>query len=241
MKTIVIPMAGKGSRFSREGYKPPKYMVEVNGKSLFEYSVGSLPINIAEKIIFICLKEHKKFNVVDFIKKRVQHENIQIIYLDSVSRGQAETVFKAKNEVDVQSELIIYNIDTYFNSSKLVGILNSKELKMDGVIGAFISESNDEKWSFAQLDKNKKVAATAEKKKISDYALTGFYHFTRSQDFFEVAEKWMKEGRTVKDEFYIAPMYNELISQGKHYILDIVDEFIPLGTPDEVRDFEAKS
>jgi len=238
--TFVIPMAGKGSRFLEEGYKLPKYMIKVKNKTLFEYSIESLPLEIATKIIFICLKSHKLLNVSEFIRKNVSHDNIKIIFLDDVTRGQSETVYKAKEYIDNYDELLIYNIDTSFKSKKLKTILLDDKLKKDGVLGAFIDKSNDDKWSFAKLDKDSNIIQTTEKDKVSDYALTGLYHFKRAGDFFDIAEKCINDNITVRNEFYIAPLYNYLIAENKIYVLNIVDEFIPLGTPQEVKSFEHK-
>lgn len=238
--TFVIPMAGLGSRFKKDGYNLPKYMIEVKGKTLFEYSISSLPILIADKLIFICLKEHGKDLVTDFIKLKVKHNNLEIIFLDEVTRGQAETVHKAKNYINGNDELLIYNIDTYFKSNTLKEKLQNIELKQDGILGAFIDESNDDKWSFAKLNGHNNVIETTEKEKISDFALTGLYHFRKASDFLEIAEDWINNNKTVRNEFYIAPMYNDLVKQGKHYVLDVVDDFIPLGTPEEVRSFDSR-
>ena len=236
--TFVIPMAGRGSRFQKAGYKLPKYMIEVKGKTLFEYSINSLPISIADKLIFICLKEHGEDLVTNFIKLKAKHNNIEIIFLDEVTRGQAETVYKARNHINNNDELLIYNIDTYFKSNTLKEKLENRDLNQDGILGAFIDESNDDKWSFAKLNDNNNIIQTTEKEKISDFALTGLYHFLKASDFLEIAEDWIINNKTVRNEFYIAPMYNDLIKQGKNYILDIVDDFVPLGTPEEVRNFD---
>lgn len=36
MLNIVIPMAGRGSRFANAGYKMPKPLIDVNGKPMIE-------------------------------------------------------------------------------------------------------------------------------------------------------------------------------------------------------------
>jgi NDP-sugar pyrophosphorylase family protein len=239
--TFIIPMAGRGSRFLKEGFTLPKYMIEVKGKTLFEYSLESLPLEIADKIIFVCLEEHDNFNVSDFIKKKTKHNNIEIIKLKEITRGQAETVYKCKDLVSSDDQLLIYNIDTAFNSEKLKQILLDDSLKKDGILGAFIDKSPDEKWSFASLDNDRNIIKTTEKEKISNFALTGLYHFSKASDFFDTAKDWIENQKTVRNEFYIAPMYNDLVNQGKKYTIDIVDEFIPLGTPQEVKEFESKN
>ncbi|HIP26824.1 MAG TPA: hypothetical protein EYG80_04125 [Flavobacteriaceae bacterium] len=240
--TFVIPMAGEGSRFTHEGYTLPKYMIEVHGKTLFEYSLESLPIEIADKLIFICLKKHElNFNISKFINEKIDHPSVEIIFLDKITRGQAETVYMVKDKIDYDDELLIYNIDTYFKSSTLKHILLNAQQKKDGILGTFIDQSDDEKWSFAQINSQAIVTKTTEKDKISNFALTGLYHFTKASDFLNISKKWIEEGKTVRDEFYIAPMYNDLISNGKQFVLDEVDEFIPLGTPSEVKQFESNN
>jgi len=239
--TFVIPMAGKGSRFSQKGYKIPKFMIKVHNKSLFEYSMESLPIEIADQLIFIGLKEHENYGLSHFINSKVNHSNIQIILLEEVTRGQAETVLKAIDYILPNEELLIYNIDTYFKSIQLKKKLLNKVSLQDGIIGAFKDITSDDKWSFAKVDNNGKVIKTTEKIKISNYALTGLYHFTKAEDFFNTVKFHISNNMTEKNEFYIAPMYNFLIKEGKNYQLDIVDEFIPLGTPEEVNSFEEKN
>ena len=238
---FIIPMAGRGSRFVQEGYILPKFMIEVKGKTLFEYSLESLPLEIADKIIFICLEEHETNNVSEFIKKKTNHQNIEILKIKEVTRGQAETVFLAKELVDKNDEILIYNIDTAFKSKNLKNILLNKDLKQDGVLSAFVDKTLDDKWSFAKLNDENNIIKTTEKEKISDFALTGLYHFSKASDFFDIAKEWIVNDKKVRNEFYIAPMYNDLIQSGKKYVLDLVEEFIPLGTPQEVKEFESKN
>ncbi len=241
MRTFVIPMAGRGSRFIKEGFSEPKYMVKVKGKTLFEYSINSLPLDLADKLVFICLKDHEVFNVSKLINDKANHSNIEIILLDEVTRGQAETVYLTRDRIGNTDELLIYNIDTCFKSSSIRNLLLDNKQKKDGILGAFIDKSNDDKWSFAKIDKGGGVVKTTEKEKISNYALTGLYHFSESIDFFEIAKEWIEEEKTVQNEFYIAPMYNDLIKRGKKYVIDVVDTFVPLGTPEEVKSFASKN
>lgn len=239
---IVIPMAGNGKRFSSAGYTVPKYMIEAKRKTLFEYSLLSLPFDLASKIVFIALKEHKeKYNLKNFIFNKINELNIQAevitIFLDKTTRGQAETVLKAEKHIEPEKDLIIYNIDTYFLSKKLRETILNKNLKKDGVLSAFYLEKPDDKWSFAQIDESSKIIKTTEKIPVSNYALTGMYHFSKASDFLETAKYYINNDIRCKNEFYVAPMYNNLIQKDKKFVLDIVDTFIPLGTPEDVKLF----
>ena len=236
---IVIPMAGKSSRFYNAGYKIPKHMIEVKGKTLMQYSIDSIPISNNDKVIFIALREHDSlYKLKKNINQIFPNLNFELILIDTETRGQSETVMAARDFIDDDEELLIYNIDTFFKSKTLLGILNKTENKNDGVLGAFLNTTSESHWSFARINKNNFVAEVREKEKISDYALTGLYHFSKSKYFFRTAEKHIENNILQKGEFYIAPLYNDLIDEGKNFKLDIVDEFIPLGTPKEVKIFE---
>ena len=58
MLNIVIPMAGKGSRFVQAGYKDPKPLIDIYGHPMIEYVVKNLTPSCEHKFIFICQKSH---------------------------------------------------------------------------------------------------------------------------------------------------------------------------------------
>ena len=240
--TIVIPMAGEGKRFKDDGILEPKYMIKVKEKTLFEWSVDSLPVNISKKIIFVCLEEHeKKFNVSEFIKKimnqKYPNSKYEVIYVKQTTGGQVETVLHTKHLIRPESLLIIYNIDTYFVSTRLkTKILTLKNKNIDGLLGCF--KSNDKNLSFIKLNEKGFVEEVKEKEKISDYASTGLYIFTRAKQFFEAGENMIENKNKVKNEYYVSEIYNMLLKSNAKFEIDLVDEFSPLGTPDDLKKFE---
>ena len=239
---IIIPMAGQGKRFKDNGITKPKFMIEVKNKSLFEWSLDSLPLDISKKIIFICLEEHEKdFKVSEFIKNIMneKHPNVKydLMYLENTTRGQAETVLRAKHLMNPESSLIIYNIDTYFVSTRLKPkILTLKTEKIDGMLGCF--ESNDKNLSFVKLNQDGFVSQIKEKEKISNLASTGLYIFSSAKQFIETAEEMIEMDSKVKDEFFISGIYETLLKSEKKFTVDMAEEFIPFGTPDDIKKFE---
>lgn len=233
-------MAGKGSRFIRAGYNLPKFLVQTHGTTIFEWAMKSLPLQLADQIIFICLKEHldnyqKIFTLIDKVSNDIPYKIIDTL---KVTKGQLCSVMKAEEFIDNQKDLIIYNIDTYFISKTLKEKLYSaRNQNIDGVLGVFRDSS--EKWSFAKIGLTGYVEKTAEKRVISHIALTGLYHFTRGSDFVRVAKKAIADNLKVDGEFYIAPIYNLLIHERKKFIVDMVDEFWCIGTPEDLQYFEA--
>ena len=63
--TLILPMAGKGSRFADEGYVLPKPLLGVNDKPMIIQAVDCLPSS--DNNIFICLDEH-----IDKFKTNIQ-------------------------------------------------------------------------------------------------------------------------------------------------------------------------
>jgi len=235
-----VAMAGLGTRFARAGYTLPKFMIRAAGATLFEHSLRSLPLEPARKIIFIALKEHQeRYGLEAFISSALAglcggasfRPELEIILLDGPTRGQAETVMKAKDAVPPGSELAIYNIDTRFASDTLLGKLAGSG-KKDGVLGSFKLPAKDPKWSFARVGTGGLVNEVAEKVQISDNALTGLYHFTAASDFFSAAAEAL--GANAPGELYVAPLYNRLIAAGRSFVLDEARSITPLGTPEDL-------
>jgi dTDP-glucose pyrophosphorylase len=66
--TLVLPMAGRGSRFEKEGFKDPKPLIDVDRLPMIIKAVDCLPQ--CKNQTFICLDEHiKSYKVNECIKK----------------------------------------------------------------------------------------------------------------------------------------------------------------------------
>lgn len=233
---FVIPMAGRGQRFTDAGYTVPKMLIEAHGKTLLEWSIDSLPLQLCSRLVCILLEEHEQQYALSRHISKLYGERMEILFLHlgQVTRGQAETVLLAQSLVDRDKDLVVFNIDTYFHSDTLAEKLQRTDVS--GVLGAF--HSTEPRFSFAVVDEQTGlVTRTAEKEPISSNALTGLYHFKQPTDFFEAAQHYLENDIRVNNEFYIAPMYNYLIERGRKYIVDNVSEHHILGTPDELQSF----
>jgi dTDP-glucose pyrophosphorylase len=228
-------MAGHGARFVQAGYQLPKMLLEAHGKTLLEWSLDSLPLHLANVVVFVGLKEHdQKFGLQGKIEELYPSMNSRFIFLDQVTRGQAETTYLALEYCQPDEPLVVFNIDTFFQSSTLEQNLTNPDV--DGVLGYFASTEN--RFSFAALDEGGRyVTDVREKEVISSNALTGLYTFKNAKDFADAYNYHVDNNLTVKGEYYIAPMYNYLIAKGREYILDKADEHYILGTPDEYNEF----
>lgn len=240
---IVIPMAGLSSRFKKAGYKLPKYMLEGQGRTLFAHSVKSFEHYFnSETFLFIALDV---FDTEKFIHQQCEIlgiNNYKVVMLNTPTKGQAETVYMGVNKANIAKDesLLIFNIDTFRSGFRWP--LEFDVTEIDGYLETFIGEGKN--WSNVLPDNLnlQTVSLTAEKQEISRYCCTGLYYWRRCSDFSEIFEDYKE--RSLEDvdagEYYIAPMYNELIKRGKDIRYTVVDrdsDVIFCGVPDEYDQF----
>jgi dTDP-glucose pyrophosphorylase len=233
---IVMPMAGRGSRFAQIGVDIPKPLIDVRGRPMYAWAMDSLPLELANRVIFICLREHLQHRALeDDIRGRFKRWKPEIIALDEVTGGQACTVLMAAEWIDNGEPLLVYNADTYCRTS-LANRLPRLAPQVAGLIGVF--RAPGDKWSFARADADGRVLETAEKRRISDWASTGLYYFRRGRDFVAHARQMIDGNERINGEFYVAPVYNRMIAAGAEVFIDPADEVWVLGTPEDLQYFQ---
>ena len=232
---IVIPMAGRGSRFANVGVVTPKPLIDVLGRPMYAWATESLPLELCTKLIFICLAEHLHETLLERdIRNRYARYNPTVVSLDHVTQGQASTVLVARELLENSTPLLIFNADTWCRTS-LSKTLPSLDPKVAGLLGVF--RAAGDRWSFARTDKTGRVVETAEKRRISDLACTGLYHFSRGDAFVRNADAMIQANDRVNGEFYVAPVYNRMIRDGLYIGVDEAQEAWALGTPEDLAIF----
>ena len=233
---IVIPMVGLSSRFFKQGYSRPKYQLDLAGMSVFEHAVNSFSSYFEdERFRFLVRSDYDAEYFVACALERLGVRHAEICIFDQDTRGQAETVFLGLRDVADEESLYIFNIDTFrpgFSKPDMDG-------DCDGYLEVF--RGDGEHWSFVEPGSGQHVVRTTEKERISDLCSDGLYYFRRKADFDEAFSKALSEGDTVRDEYYIAPLYNRLIRDGKDIRYNLIDsdQVIFCGTPMEYKALQA--
>jgi dTDP-glucose pyrophosphorylase len=228
---LVMPMAGRGSRFAQAGVRTPKPLIDVLGRPMYAWATDSLPLALASRLIFLCLREHLTGTDLERdIHARYGRLSPVIVPIDEVTEGQACTVLLARQWIDDDRHLVIFNADTWYRSTLPPSVA--------GLLGVF--RAAGDRWSFARTDAKGRVVETAEKRRISDLACTGLYHFTRGSDFVRYAREMIRDDDRVNREFYVAPVYNRMIRDGLDIRVDVADEAWALGTPEDLEQFLAE-
>lgn len=235
---IVIPMAGLSSRFKKAGFDKPKYMLEARGQTLFNHSVLSFEKYFnTEEFLFIVLDVHDTPKFVEKSSAELGISNYRIVVLDEPTRGQAETVYLGLKAASIEgtTAITVFNIDTFRPKFSYPQSFNINDV--DGYLETFIGTGAN--WSnvLPKFKGSDKVVKTAEKQEISEFCCTGLYYFRSAEKFLQLFESFIN--MELKDlqggEFYIAPMYNNLIEEGADIRFSIIDEndVVFCGVPDE--------
>ena len=229
---IVVPMAGKGSRFEQAGYTFPKPLIDIKNKPMIQLVINSL--NITAHYIYLVRKDHyEKYNL-NYLLNLISPK-CDIIVIDEITEGAACTTLFAKNLINSDDALIIANSDQYIKWNPIDFLYTIQEKKADGGILTF--ESTHPKWSYVTLNKDKYVSELAEKKVISNIATVGIYWYAKGKEYIKYAEQMITKNIRINNEFYVAPVYNEFLLDNKKIITFNVEEMWGLGTPEDLEYF----
>jgi dTDP-glucose pyrophosphorylase len=229
---VLIPMAGAGSRFSAAGYTFPKPLIEVNGKPMIQVVVENL--NIEANYIFLVQREHyEKYNLKYLLN--LIAPNCKIVQVDGLTEGAACTTLLAKEYIDNDASLVMANSDQYveWNSNECMYAFSADSI--DGGILTF--NATHPKWSYAKLDDNGFVSEVAEKKVISDQATVGIYYWRHGSDYVKYAEQMISKNIRTNNEFYVCPVFNQAIADGKKIRVKNIDKMWGIGTPEDLNYF----
>ena len=232
MINVLIPMGGKGSRFQQRGYTFPKPLIEVNRKPMIQKVVENL--GVQGRYIFLVSKEHYDNYTLQYLLPLIVPDcKSEIIVIDEMQPGAAAASLLATDLIDNNSPLVIANADQLFETPFDFGqwIIDKGE-DYDGAILTF--ESIHPKWSFAKTDEFGFVTAVAEKKPISNKATIGVYHWNKGSDYIKYTKQMIEKDIRVNGEFYICPVYNQAIQDGKKIITIPTTSMWGLGTPEDL-------
>lgn len=233
MLNIVIPMAGRGSRFAKAGYELPKPLIDVNGRPMIEVVTRNIAPKCDHRFIYICQQEHlEKYALAERLEKI--SPNCAIVTVDHITEGAACTVLLAEKYIDNDDPMMIANSDQFVDTD-----INEYLSAMDDSDGLIMTmPADDPKWSFIKYDENGYVTMVREKEVISNEATVGIYNYAKGSDFVKYAKQMIRKNIRVNNEFYVAPVYNEMIEDRKKIVFkDVGEKMHGLGTPEDLEKF----
>jgi len=227
---ILIPMSGRGSRFAQQGYSKPKPLIEFFGKPMVQHVLENLGLH--NTFTLCVLREHYDADPALFSRLRDMSADLNIVFVDQVTQGAAETCLLAKQHIKPKETLFIANCDQMmvWDQDHFEEWLAAERL--DGAMLTFFKDTTA--YSYVEVDDNGIAVRTAEKQVISPHATTGIYVWTRGEDFVWAAEQMIADNVRVNNEFYVCPVYNWNIARGDRIGIYPPQEHWPIGTPEDL-------
>jgi dTDP-glucose pyrophosphorylase len=238
--SVVVPMAGNGSRFTKAGYTKPKPFINVDGKPMIARVLDNLNITNAEYIL-IALQEHLSQDP-ETMQWLEENYPVKFLPINQMTEGTACTLLHARHLIDNDRPLMIANCDQIVDVSLQDFLDDCFKRGLDGSILTFVDHKKDPKWSFAKVDQNNIVVEVKEKKPISDLATVGIYIYRHGKDFVDSATDMIARNDRVNNEFYACPVYNYAIKQGKKIGIYTIDssQMHGIGTPEDLNAYLQK-
>ena len=234
----VFPMAGQGSRFSKEGYEVPKPCIPVNGSLMFLQALKCLPNT--NDIIFASLKSYKNFFNLD--------EYGEVVWLDNVLEGQACTTERIINHIsNPNTSILISACDNgiLYDSDKFLNLVNDfdNDIIVWSYRNNFTSFRNPYAYSWLDVDDENIIRKVNVKdyrgvNPLDEFAVVGTMFFRNKEIYNNSLKKLYEKNIRTNGEFYIDNLLNEAIQLGYIVRNFEVDEYICWGTPNDLKTYE---
>lgn len=233
---IVLPMAGRGSRFANAGFVTPKPLIPVDGEPMFLHALRSFDGISADKAHTIVIREEhdKQYGLREQLKRHLPEANI--VMTNETPIGATKDALRSSPHLRPDDVVVVMDCDFRF-SSQAYNEMAERVLRNElGIAAGLLTfTSTDPRYSFAETDDDGYVIRTAEKQAISNRAIWGAYFFGRADTLMEAGEELLRQPLSeAMKEYYISFLYNLILAKGGKVLAAPVDEYASFGTPEEL-------
>jgi dTDP-glucose pyrophosphorylase len=234
---ILIPLAGKGTRFPIDKYEVPKPLISIKGKPMIQHAIESL--NLCGKYYFVIKQDSFYLQTYELLKSIVS--DCKVIAIDKTTEGPACSALLFKNEIDNNNELVIANCDQIMWWDSDLFLTTARYYKYDGVVVTYTTTTP--KNSYAKINQKGFVEEIKEKEVITDISLNGIHYWRKGKYFVQSAEDMIEcNDRSFNGEFYVGPTYNYMIKSGLKVGIHHIPNWKhnPVGVPEDLNLFLSK-
>ena len=121
--SMVMPMAGRGSRFSGAGFELPKPLIPLFGRPLFWWACESLRRSVPlREMVFVVLDEHCRLFGLDRVVLSYYPDAV-IAKLADVTTGAAESAMIGVRHLATDGPVAVNDCDHAFEAGNLALLL----------------------------------------------------------------------------------------------------------------------
>lgn len=232
---IIIPIGGIGERFKKHGYKKPKALINIYGKSIISYLLDNLNTDNIDYIFIPYNKEYQQYRFEGFLIKHYPKINFKFFCLENNTRGAAETINIGINNLNEERNIPVLCLDCdSFYTNDIISQWNG-----ENCIFSFEDENENPIYSYVKTSDNNVIVDIKEKEKISNNACTGAYGFKSINELKKYTSKIIENNIIQKSEFYTSGVIKGMINNGVVFNNKTIlqSNFICLGTPLQLKFF----
>jgi NDP-sugar pyrophosphorylase family protein len=245
---VVIPMAGLGERFSREGYTQTKPLIPVSGKPMVMQAVADLPP--AEKHVFVLRQDMPGADAVANTLTST-YPGAQLEWLPQVTEGQActaliglQTLLKSGYNPSLPVTFGACDNGAIYHSDRFT------QLMADPMVDVLVwvarghanAVRNPQQYGWVKTDESGRVTGLSVKTPLdnpaNDPIVLGTFTFKRAGDALKAIEALITRDGRINNEFYLDSAMEDALSLGLNVQLFEVDHYMSWGTPNDLRTFE---
>lgn len=223
---IIIPCAGLSTRFPN---MKPKYLLEDKNLDTMIFNVAK-KLYKENKVYFTILKKHENDYQVSSLLKKIFDNNINIIVLENVTNGPAETVYLSLKEINNDAPFLVRDCDSFFDFELNT---NNKVFVYDLQKNSNISNINN--LSYVACDKNFLIKQIVEKRKISNIFCVGGYQFSSKKNYIKTFDQLSQKD----NEIFISQIIEKMILEGENFFAQEVSNYVNVGTIDDWNNYLA--
>lgn len=242
----VIPMAGRGARFSSAGFTTPKPLIPVAGAPMVARAMRFLP-SPPQRVV-VALAEHAHDPALLAALDGDRAAVTERVTVAHTTDGQASSAHLGAARVAPERPLLIAPCD----AGHLYDLSIFKAIEEGDGCDVAVWSARDhlaarwrpERYGWLTADDDGRVTAVSVKTPVEgvDVArqevLTGAFWFRERALYDELYEALRASGARVNGELYIDAMAALAVARGLRVRAFTVARFIPWGTPDELATFD---
>jgi NDP-sugar pyrophosphorylase family protein len=230
---IIIPLGGKGERFSKNGYKNPKPLISIFDKCMIEYVLDNLTISNEDKVFIIYNSNLNSYDFSKFINTK--YNFIKLIEIFD-TKGAVETLLLGidyiLNNFSFNNKCLILDCDTFYTEDIRTICDNSDE----NIVFYTKNYEKNPVYSYIEFNDKLIIHNIKEKEKISDNANTGAYFFVDIKLLHSYCKYVLDNNITFNNEPYTSCVISEMIKTNNIFKgYELKENYVfSLGTPTAV-------
>ncbi|NIW46281.1 MAG: nucleotidyltransferase [candidate division Zixibacteria bacterium] len=229
--TVVIPMAGFGTRLRPHTWSKPKPLVQIAGKTVLDHVLGI--ISTATD-----LQNCRLAFIIGYLGDQIKTHMDQYYpdvetsyYVQEEMLGQTHAIAMAREQIEGPT-LVLFS-DTIVHDD--LSFLLDPGHQEDGVI--WVKQVEDpRRFGVVDVGDDGYIQDIIEKPDSmeNDLAVVGYYYFSRGEDLMAAIDHQLNQKMINKGEYYIADAMKLMIDRGAKLKPKAVNVWLDAGVPDTV-------